>query len=139
MTPTSLATEALRALESAPITQMLGGQIQDLNLEAGTLTTRYLAPESFMNPARQVQGGMLSAMLDDVTAVLVTATLGPGEYCATLSLNTSFLASATPGVLTGKASFDRKGKSICYVRGEIWQGDSLVASAVAVCMVRKPR
>ena len=75
MTPTSLAPEALRALESAPITQMLGGQIQDLNLEAGTLTTRYLAPESFMNPARQVQGGMLSAMLDDVTAVLVTIAL----------------------------------------------------------------
>ena len=134
-TPSKIITE----LQSAPITRMLGAQIQSLDLTTGTLVTHYTADEQFLNPARQVQGGMLGAMLDDVTAVLVTATLEPGSFCATLNLNVSFLSSAVPGTLVGKASFERRGKSICHVRGEIWQGETLTASAVAVCMVRKPR
>ncbi|MBN8443186.1 MAG: PaaI family thioesterase [Thauera sp.] len=132
------SAELVALLERAPITHLLGRRILALDLDAGTLVVEFDGKAEFQNPARQIQGGMLSAMLDDVTAVLVTATLEPGAFCATLSLNTSFLASATTGTLTGKASFERRGKTICNVRGEIWQGDTLIASAVAVCMVRRP-
>ena len=132
--PASLQT----LLSQTPVTHLLGRQIQALDLQAGTIVVQYQATEQFLNPARQVQGGMLSSMLDDVTAVLVTATLEPGAFCATLSLNTSFLASAKAGALIGKAHFERRGKNVCNVRGELWQGDTLVASASAVCMVRHP-
>lgn len=131
--------ELVALLERAPITRLLGRRILALDLEAGTLAVEFDGSEAFQNPARQIQGGMLGAMLDDVTAVLVTATLEPGAFCATLSLNTSFLAPAGVGTLNGRASFERRGANICNVRGEIWQGDTLVASAVAVCMVRRPR
>jgi uncharacterized protein (TIGR00369 family) len=131
--------ELVALLERASITQLLGRRILSLDGDAGTLEVEFDGSERFLNPARQIQGGMLSAMLDDVTAVLVTATLGPGEFCATLSLNTSFLSSATAGRLTGVASFERRGRNICNVRGEIRQGETLVASAVAVCLVRRTR
>ena len=118
-----------------PITTTLGGEIQTADLDAGTLESTYLATPAFLNPAGQVQGGMLCAMLDDVTAFLVTATLADGEFCATLNLNVSFLRPAQAGPLEGRAQLVRRGKDVCNVNGELWQRGKRVASAVATCMV----
>ena len=51
--------------ELPPITTTLGGAIQKVDLGAGTLASRYVAAPAFLNPAGQVQGGILCAMLDD--------------------------------------------------------------------------
>jgi len=118
-----------------PVTTMLGGIIRSFDAEAGTFVTDYEAQPAFMNPAGQVQGGMLSAMLDDVTAFLVTATLGEREYCATLNLNVSFLRPAQVGALQGRATLVRRGREVCNVTGEIWQAGKLIATAVATCMI----
>ena len=137
-TSDSIPSHLQALLQDTPVTHLLGQQIQSLDLQAGTITVQYHASEQFLNPARQVQGGMVSAMLDDVTAVLVTATLEPGAFCATLSLNTSFLAAAKAGEITGKSWFESRGKNICNVRGELWQNGQRVATATAVCMLRRP-
>ena len=121
--------------ELPPITTTLGGAIQKVNLDAGTLESCYVATPVFLNPAGQVQGGILCAMLDDVTAFLVTATLADREFCATLNLNVSFLRPAQAGELEGRAQLVRRGKDVCNVSGELWQSGKLVASAVATCMV----
>lgn len=122
-----------------PVTTHLGGRIEAVDVEAGTLTSRYEAVPTFANPAGQVQGGMLSAMLDDVTAFLVTATLGEGEHCATLNLNVSFLRPARSGELLGQARIVRRGRDICHVQGELLQDGRQVASAVATCMVARSK
>ncbi|HUG24455.1 PaaI family thioesterase [Piscinibacter sp.] len=119
------------------ITTTLGGQIRGVDLDAGTMESDYVATQAFLNPAGQVQGGMLSAMLDDVTAFLVTATLAEGESCATLNLNVSFLRGAVAGDLKGRAWLVRRGKDVCHVGGELSQGGKVVATAVATCMVRR--
>lgn len=118
-----------------PIATMLGGSIVAVDVEAGTLESNYIATEAFLNPAGTVQGGMLSAMLDDVTAFLVTATLGEGEFCATLNLNVSFLRAAQPGPLLGRARLERRGKDVCNVTGELLQAGRVVATAVATCLI----
>ncbi|MCP3716396.1 MULTISPECIES: PaaI family thioesterase [unclassified Paraburkholderia] len=118
---------------SPPITTTLGATF--LSLSDDALEAEYEGAPSFRNPAGQVQGGMLCAMLDDVTATLVTSTLAEGEHCATLSLNTSFLRPAKPGKLTGRATLVRRGRGVCNVHGELWQEDKLIATATAVCMI----
>lgn len=127
--------------ESAPpaVTTLLGGCITSVDLEAGTLESGYRGDERFANPAGQVQGGMLAAMLDDVTAFLVTATLGPQESCATLNLNVSFLRPAMPGPLLGRSKLVRRGRDVCHVAGELLQDGKVVATAVATCMVVRSR
>ena len=115
------------------VTATLGGTF--LSLGDGTLEAQYVGVAAFLNPAGQVQGGMLCAMLDDVTATLVTSTLAEGEHCATLSLNTSFLRPAKPGRLIGRSTLVRRGRGVCNVSGELWQDDKLVATASAVCMI----
>lgn len=118
-----------------PIASTLGGRIVAVDVDAGTLESGYMATEAFLNPAGTVQGGMLSAMLDDVTAFLVTATLGEGEFCATLNLNVSFLRAARAGPLLGRARLERRGKDVCNVTGELLQAGRVVATAVATCLI----
>lgn len=116
-----------------PVTRTLGGRI--VSLGNATLESEYVGSPAFANPAGHVQGGILSAMLDDVTALLVTSTLSKGEHCATLSLNVTFLRPAMPGMLLGKSTLVRRGRGACNVNGELWQGEKQVATASAVCMI----
>jgi uncharacterized protein (TIGR00369 family) len=118
-----------------PVTTTLGGRITVVDLEAGTLESEYVGAAEFANPAGQVQGGMLAAMLDDVTAFLVTATLGENEACATLNLNVSFLRPAVPGAIIGRAELARRGRDVCNVSGTLRQDGKVVATASATCMV----
>jgi uncharacterized protein (TIGR00369 family) len=78
---------------------------------------------------------MLSAMLDDMTASLVDATLTAGQGVATLNLNVSFLRPAQVGMLQGEARMLRRGRDICHVMGSLLQDGKVVATAVAVCKV----
>ena len=117
------------------VLDLLGSRIESIDLEAGRLVAHYEAGTSFRNPAGGVQGGMLSAMLDDLCASLVDATLSAGQGVATLNLNVSFLRPARPGPLTGDAQLMRRGRDICHVNGRLLQEGNEVASAVAVCKI----
>ncbi|MEN9888973.1 MAG: hypothetical protein RL559_1010 [Pseudomonadota bacterium] len=119
----------------APVLTLLGSRIEAVDAAAGTLSARYEAPAEFRNPAGTVQGGMLSAMLDDVTASLVDATLAAGQGVATLSLNVSFLRPAQVGTLQAQAQMLRRGRDVCHVVGTLTQDGKDIATAVAVCKV----
>jgi uncharacterized protein (TIGR00369 family) len=120
--------------EPPPVSTTLGGRITAVDVEAGTLESEYYGAPEFANLAGQVQGGMLAAMLDDVTAFLVTATLGGKSNCATLNLNVSFVRAATPGPLLGRSRLVRRGRQVCHVSAELFQNGNVVATAAATCM-----
>ena len=119
----------------APALDLLGSRIVAVDAAAGTLSAHYEASAQFRNPAGSVQGGLLSAMLDDLTASLVDATLGAGQGVATLSLNVSFLRPAQVGPLQGQARLLRRGREVCHVFGTLSQNGQDVATAQAVCKV----
>ena len=119
----------------APVLTLLGSQIDAVDAAAGTLSATYQAQADFRNPTGTVQGGMLSAMLDDLTASLVDATLSAGQGVATLSLNVSFLRPAHVGSLQGEARLLRRGRDVCHVVGTLLQDNKEVATAVAVCKI----
>lgn len=118
-----------------PVLTLLGSRIESVDAVAGTLSAKYEAQADFRNPAGTVQGGMLGAMLDDLTASLVDATLEAGQGVATLSLNVSFLRPAQVGTLQGHAHMLRRGREVCHVMGTLLQDGKEVASAVAVCKI----
>lgn len=118
-----------------PVATLLGAEVVALDLDGGRLEVRYQGQDSFRNPAGQVAGGMVSAMLDDLTACLVDATLEPGRAVVTLSLNVSFLRPARVGPLHGVATLVRRGRELCHVNGMLQQDGKDVAWAVALCKV----
>ena len=122
-------------VERPPVLTLLGSRIDAVDAAAGTLSATYQAQADFRNPAGTVQGGMLSAMLDDVTASLVDATLTAGQGVVTLSLNVSFLRPALVGPLQAEATLMRRGREVCHVMGTLRQEGKEVATAVAVCKV----
>ena len=118
-----------------PVLTLLSSRIEAVDAAAGSLSATYEASSDFRNPAGTVQGGMLSAMLDDLTASLVDATLAAGQGVATLNLNVSFLRAAHVGTLQGEARMLRRGRDVCHVMGTLLQNGKDVATAVAVCKV----
>lgn len=118
-----------------PVFTLLGGSIVEVDPEAGRMRVDYVARPEFRNPAGTVQGGMLGAMLDDLTASLVDSTAKAGEVVATLNLVLSFLRPAKVGALQGEAHIVRRGRDVCHVRAVLSQDGKEVATAQATCML----
>jgi uncharacterized protein (TIGR00369 family) len=123
------------AIPPPPVAGLLGQTIQRVDVAAGELEADFDALPSFANPAGKVQGGMLAAMLDALTAGLVDATLSIGEGVTTLNLNVSYLSPADVGAIHGVAKLNRRGRAISNVSAQLTQGGKVVATASAVCMV----
>ena len=62
------------------------------------------ASKDFCNPAGFVQGGILSAMLDDTMGPAVFVMTDGKLYTATITMTVNFLAPAKPGPIVGEAN-----------------------------------
>ena len=126
----------LAALPSTPpVARLLGAQPLALDLAQGRLSVAYEATAAFLNPAGTVQGGMLCAMLDDVTACLLDASLAGEGVVLTLNLNVAFHRPARPGPLRAEACFVHRGRRVANLSATLSQGGRAVASATAVCQI----
>ena len=108
----------------------------DINIDEQRITARFEIGPEFNNPAGNVQGGIIAAMLDDTMGPALVATLDGDQFAPTLNLNVSFVKAAKPGVFTAKGKVINKGYSICYVSGELYDDkDNLIATATATAKV----
>ncbi len=120
------------------IATTLGARILALDLDAGRIDMTFEPTAALCNPAGHVQGGILAAMLDDVTASLATAVGTRDERCATLDLFTSFLRPVRVDTVHATARVVRRGRELVNLTGELSQDGRLVATASATCMLVPP-
>jgi len=73
----------------------------------------------FSNPAGNIQGGFLAAMLDDVMGGSVLAATDGDYFAATIDLVSSFITPARKGTITGIGRVVSLGKSISFMHGEL--------------------
>jgi uncharacterized protein (TIGR00369 family) len=123
-------------LPAPPCADTLGIEFRNVRPEEGEIEVRFLAKPEFLNPAGNVQGGFLAAMLDDTMGPALAATLGRGEFAPTANLNVSFFRPAKVGELYGKGRVVRRGKDVCFLAGELYQNEELIAAATATAIVR---
>lgn len=116
-----------------PIGTLLSRRIGDVDIVAGTLQMSYEGVDAFRNPAGNVAGGMLGAMLDDLTAHAVHTIAARGKGVVTVSLNVYFLRPASTGPFEGSAALVRRGRELCHVNGMLRQQGKDIAWAVAIC------
>jgi uncharacterized protein (TIGR00369 family) len=123
-----------------PIAQLLGFELLAVDPDEMTIEVGFTATEAFVNPAGDVQGGMLCAMLDDTLGPALVATLGDGEWAPTTDLHVQFLAPARPGALVGRGRVVRRGRNVAFLAGDLSDPDGrLVATAVATAAIRRTR
>jgi uncharacterized protein (TIGR00369 family) len=123
--------------EPPPAAVLLGWKLTSVDPEAETIEVSFTATEQFLNPAGDVQGGFLAAMLDDTLGPALVATLDDGQWAPTIDLQVQFLRPAKPGELHGVGRVVRRGRDVAFLAGELRRADgAVVASATACAMIR---
>ena len=116
--------------------ETLGISFKKIDGDTGAVEVEFQSKPEFTNPAGNIQGGFLAAMLDDTMGAALSAMLAADEFSATLNLNVSFHRPATVGTLLGKGRVVRRGKDVCFSEASLYQGEQHVASATATAIVR---
>ena len=106
-----------------PCSETLGVIIEELDRNAGRVTASFDAKPEFCNPHGTVQGGFLSAMLDEICALAAVAKLDGSGLIATLEASTRYLSPAFPGKIKGTAEILKLGKSTAFVEGRLYSPD----------------
>ncbi len=83
-----------------------------------------------LNPDGLVQGGMMAAMLDDVTSLLILAETNGKKYPASTDLHTLHHRPLNRGKVKAKASLIKMGKRIATTKGEIYNGKQELAATL---------
>src|SRR5687767_8430693 len=123
-------------LELPRYVDLLG--MRPLSAEPGHVRMEFTASEQFLNPAGVVQGGFITAMLDDTMGPAAVAQLGPGYFAPTLELKVSFLRPVGPGRLVADGRVVHLGRSIAFLQGTLEDDEgNLVATATATARVVK--
>jgi uncharacterized protein (TIGR00369 family) len=125
---------ALDDIPASASARLLGWRLLDARPWDGWLKVAFDGKPEFCNPAGFIQGGILSAMLDDSMGPAVFVTSDGRFYATTISLTVNFIAPARPGPLIAEAQVIQIGKSIAFMEGKLMDQDGTVfatASATA--------
>ncbi|WP_444944838.1 PaaI family thioesterase [Microbulbifer sp. ZKSA006] len=117
--------------------QTLGFELINYSRETMEMKARFYAGESFLNPAGTIQGGFLCAMLDDVMGAALVFSLSVGQFAPTLELKTQFIRPAMIGSVEGIGRVVSKGAAVCYLEGELYQKNKLIARATATALIKE--
>ena len=119
-----------------PAAATLGFQFIDADVEAGTIEVAFAATEAFTNPAGNVLGAFLAAMLYDTVGPALLATLEPDQFQSTLQLNVTFLRPVRPGRVIGKGRIVHRDEDLVFLEASLLDaGGAVIATATATARV----
>jgi uncharacterized protein (TIGR00369 family) len=122
---------ALNDVPASPSAKLLGWRLLDARPWDGWLKVGFDGRPEFCNPAGFIQGGILSAMLDDSMGPAVFVTSEGRFYATTISLTVNFIAPARPGPLIAEAQVIQIGKSIAFMEGKLIAIDGTVLATAS--------
>jgi uncharacterized protein (TIGR00369 family) len=118
-------------IPAPPSAKLLGWRLLDARPWDGWLKVGFEGREEFCNPAGFIQGGILSAMLDDSMGPAVFVTSDGRFYTTTISLTVNFIAPTRPGPLIVEAQVIQIGKSIAFMEGKLIAKDGTVLATAS--------
>jgi uncharacterized protein (TIGR00369 family) len=125
-----MISTALDNIPTPPSSRLLGWHVLDARPQEGWIRIGFDGKRDFCNPAGFVQGGILSAMLDDTMGPAVFTMTEGKLYTATITMTVNYLAPAKPGPITGEARVTQLGKTVAFVEGRLTAVDgTLLATA----------
>src|SRR3979411_813272 len=121
-----MISTALDHFATPPSSKLLGWHLIDARREEGWVRIGFDGKPEFCNPAGYIQGGILSAMLDDTMGPAVFVMTDGKLYTATITMTVNFLAPARPGPIVGEANVIQLGKTIAFVEGRLMAANGTV-------------
>ena len=119
-----------------PCAKLLGWHMIEADLEHGRVRIGFEGRPEFCNPAGFIQGGLLSAMLDDTMGPAVLLHTNGAIYTATISMTVNFLSPAQVGRLIGEAQVSQVGKTVAFIEAKLTdESGTVVATATSTARV----
>lgn len=127
-----------------PTGRLFKMRVLSVDVEAQTVRMSFQPGEELTNPRGTVQGGIVTAMLDDCAAYAGIVALGEPGFIASLEVKTSFLAPAYPGLLYGEGRCLKMGRSSCFLEADLRDADGkllarLTSSAIPLRSTQTPK
>lgn len=118
--------------------RLLGLDIREADAGRGWVRVAFDARPEFCNAAGSIQGGMLTAMLDDAIGPAVLIHTDAAVFPTTIDLHVSFLAPARPGLLFAEASVVQLGGAVGFAEASLFDADGAkLAKANASLRLRR--
>jgi uncharacterized protein (TIGR00369 family) len=136
LTDEAILQRFLRTKNQPTGSQNLGYRMLSVNQAEKTVEVAFEAKaELHANPMKQIQGGYLCAMLDEVMSVACMVASGMTAVAPTLEMKTSFFRPGMPGPMRGVGRVIRWGKTIAFTEGELYDGEGrLLAKATGTAL-----
>lgn len=109
--------------EAPPCQRSLGGQLIDIDCDAGTASLSYRIPLDYCHSGDIVQGGFVAAMLDAAMYNAVVASYGKLLGMPTLELKVSYLSPSRAGDFHATGRVVKAGKSTVFIEAQLYNAD----------------
>ena len=118
-------------------TRHLGFTVEEIDFAAGALTGRAQVREEFRNPNGSVQGGIVTAFLDEAMSAALLVALRFTAAVPTLEMKTSFLRPLMTTEVRLEAKVERLGRTVGFSEGRAYDADGrLCAIATATAALK---
>lgn len=110
-----------------------------VRFEPGKLWCRATVGGNLLTPLGNLHGGVVAAIIDHVTGVVVYPLMPSGYWAATTEIKTNYIAALQAGVLETESTVLAMTNRSAVVRGEVFSEGKLVAAAQGTLTVVAPR
>lgn len=125
--------------QPAESSKSLGFKLLGLDMSALTTRVQFDGRPEFTNPAGYIQGGYLSAMLDDTIGMLATMKTGTRAFPSTIDLHTTFLRPVRVGTIEVVARLRNIGRAVIFAEGELYDTRGKEAARAIATLAINPR
>ena len=124
------AGAALDRFPEPPCARLLGYEFLSADREAKSIRVRFRAGEEMLNPAGAVQGGFLTAMLDDAMGSMIVVLTDAEKRPASVDLHIQFLRPAYVGAFVAEARVMHMTKGTAFTEATLYdEAGEAVATA----------
>lgn len=113
--------------------------IELVAFEPGRLRCRATVTEELLTPFGNAHGGVLAAIVDHITGVVVYPLMKPGQWAATTEVKLNYIAPVQTGVLETESTVLAMTNRSAVVRGEIFFRGKLACAAQGTLTIVDPK
>jgi uncharacterized protein (TIGR00369 family) len=123
----------------------MGGGLPDylgmehVRFEPGRLWCRATVRDEHLTPFGNCHGGVIAAIVDHVTGVVVYPLMTPGHWAATTEVKLNYIAPVQAGVVEAEATVLAMTNRSAVVRGELTYNGRIVCAAQGTLTIVEPR
>ncbi|MEL7108373.1 MAG: PaaI family thioesterase [Pseudomonadota bacterium] len=116
----------------------LGFKLISLDMSKMETRVAFDGKKQFTNPAGYIQGGYLSAMLDDAIGMLATVKTGTRAFPSTIDLHTTFLRPVRVGAIEVAARLRNIGRQVIFAEADLYDSRGKEAARARASLAINP-